>query len=152
MNKKKVAACSLASIMFAASAVAETLSPGTSLSGYQCYSIDVQKLGMTREDAWLGRGLPPVFDAPRPDAKLIGVSPSLVYVAWPLENENGFVRVVRGTGRLGWISEDVIRPLYRTPGSAGGCSLSWRGDRIQVRLDPGAKAWLWPDNDLPGGQ
>ncbi len=149
--RKKVAACSVAASMLAVPALAETLPRGTPLSGYQCYSIDAQKLGMTREDAWLGRGLPPVFDAPSPDAKQIGVSPSIVYVAWPLEYVNGFVRIVRGTGRLGWISEDVIRPLYRTPGSAGGCSLSWWGDRIQVHLNPGAKAWLWPDHDLPEG-
>jgi hypothetical protein len=146
---KRIVTLSLAASIGIDPLMAETLLPGSSLSGYQCYAIDVQKIGISRDDAWAGRGFPPVFDAPRADANRIGVSPAVVYVAWPLDTENGFVRVLRGTGKIGWLSADAIRPLYHASGSSGGCVLSWNGDRIQVHLNPGTKAWLWPDHDKP---
>jgi hypothetical protein len=74
----------------------------------------------------------------------------VVYVAWPLQKQNGFVQILRFGGDIGWISGSMIRPLYREPGSKGGCTLSWRGDLVQYALDPGAKAWLFRDgHDIP---
>ncbi len=140
--------------LFASNALAERLTPGAPLSGFQCYHTDPQKLHLTKEDVWAGRGSPPVFDAPSSDARKLGVDPAIVYVAWPLRRENGFVEVLRINGQLAWISEDVIRPLYREPWSRGGCTLSWSNDgTIRTHLDPGAKAWFWPDgHDLPEGR
>jgi hypothetical protein len=78
------------------------------------------------------------------------VASGVVYVAWPLQKEHGFLRILRMDGELGWISADVVRPLDRHPGSRGGCTLSWRGNRVQFHLDPGAKAWLFPNgHDIP---
>lgn len=139
-----------ASLLTYEPAHAEHLEPGTLLFGYQCYHVDAVRLKLTPEDLWAGRGLPPVFNGPSADSGRLGVAPGVVYVAWPLKRQNGFVRTLRVGGQLGWISEDVIRPLYRTPGSTGGCTLSWRGDRVQFHLDPGANAWFFPDgHDIP---
>ena len=74
---KRIVTLSLAASIGIDPLMAETLLPGSSLSGYQCYAIDVQKIGISRDDAWAGRGFPPVFDAPRADANRIGVSPAV---------------------------------------------------------------------------
>jgi hypothetical protein len=129
---------------------AERLQPGSPLSGYQCYDIDAEVLKLTPEDAWEGKGFPPVFKGPSEDSGKLGAAGGVVYVAWPLQKQNGFVQILRAGGDIGWISGSVIRPLYRDPGSQGGCSLSWHGNLIQFALDPGAKAWLFPDgHDIP---
>ena len=130
--------------------MANSLAPGDSLRGYQCYNIDVMKLAITREDAWAGRGFPPVFDQPSAASKQIGNAAGPVYVVGPLQEDNGFIRIVRAEGQFGWIAARAIRPLFAEPGSKGGCTLSWRGNRIEYHLDPGAKAWLFPDgHDIP---
>jgi hypothetical protein len=129
---------------------AERLQPGSPLSEYQCYDIDAKVLKLTPEDAWEGKGFPPVFKGPSEDSGELGAAGGVVYVAWPLQKQNGFVQILRAGGDIGWISGSVIRPLYRDPGSKGGCSLSWHGNLIQFALDPGAKAWLFPDgHDIP---
>jgi hypothetical protein len=129
---------------------AERLEPGSSLSGYQCYNLNADVLKLTPDDLWAGRGLPSVFKGPSEDSGKLGVASGPVYLAWPLQRDNGFVRILRFGGDLGWISEAVIRPLYREPGSKGGCTLSWNGKLIQYHLDPGAKAWFSRDgHDIP---
>jgi hypothetical protein len=129
---------------------AERLQPGSPLSGYQCYNIDAAALKLTPEDAWEGKGFPPVFKGPSEDSGKLGVASGPVFVAWPLQKQNGFVQMLRFNGDIGWISGSVIRPLYRDPGSKGGCTLSWRGNLVQFALDPGAKGWLFRDgHDIP---
>jgi hypothetical protein len=143
-------ALGLALAFIGSCAHAERLPPGSPLSGYQCYHIDAAALKLTAEDAWEGKGFPSMFDGPSADSGKLGVASGLVYVAWPLQKENGFVRVLSFGGDVGWISEAVIRPLYRDPGSKGGCILSWHGNLVQFHLDPGAKAWLFRDgHDIP---
>jgi len=143
----------LAALCVSANAITGSIPSSEDLSGYQCYNIDVKKLGLTREDAWSGRGFPSIFQEASADSKKLGNLTGLVYVAWPLDVQNGFVRIVRANGQVAWIARDVIRPLYKEPGSTGGCKLSWERNRIQYRLDPGAKAWLFPDgHNLPEGR
>ena len=124
---------------------AEQLEPGSPLSGYQCYSLNEVALKLTPEGAWEGKGFPTVFEGPSEESGKLGRAAGLIYVDWPLRKDNGFVRILRFEGQIAWISESVIRPLYRDPGSKGGCTLSWRGNLVQFALDPGAKAWLFPD-------
>jgi hypothetical protein len=124
---------------------AERLEPGSPLSGYQCYIINAEALKLTPDDLWAGRGLPPVFKGPSEDSGKLGVAAFPVYVAWPLQREDGFVRILRFGGELGWISEGAIRPLYREPGSKGGCTLAWNGKLIQYYLDPGSKGSAFRD-------
>jgi hypothetical protein len=63
---------------------AERLQPGSPLSGYQCYHIDAEALKLTPEDAWDGKGFPPVFKGPSEESRKLGVASGVVYVAWPL--------------------------------------------------------------------
>jgi hypothetical protein len=129
---------------------AERLEPGSPLSGYQCYHLDAEALKLTPDDIWSGKGFPPVFKGPSEDSGKLGEAAGIVYVAWPLQKENGFVRTMQFGGQLGWISESVIRPLYRDPGSKGGCTLKWHGNLVQFALDPGAKGWFFRDgHDIP---
>ena len=137
-------ALALALAFIGSCAHAERLPPGSPLSGFQCYSIDEKVLKLTPEEAWEGKGFPPVFKGPSEDSGKLGIASGLVYVAWPLRKENGFVQILRFDGEIAWISEAVIRPLYRDPGSKGGCTLSWHGNRIQFALDPGAKGVAVP--------
>ena len=122
---------------------AERLEPGSPLLGYQCYHLDAEALKLTPDDLWIGKGLPAVFKGPSEDSGKLGVASGLVYVAWPLQRENGFVRILRFGGEFGWISEAVIRPLYRDPGSKGGCTLAWNGRLIQAHLDLGPRGGLF---------
>ena len=124
---------------------AEQLEPGSPLSGYQCYNLNEVALKLTPEDAWEGRGFPPVFEGPSEESGKLGRAAGLIYVDWPLREDNGFVRILRFEGQIAWISASLIRPLYRDPGSKGGCTLSWQGNLVQFALDPGAKAWLFAD-------
>ena len=143
-------ALALALAFIGSSAHAEMLQPGSPLSGYECYSIDERVLKLTPEDAWAGKGFPPVFKGPSEESGKLGGAGGVVYVAWPLQKQNGFVRILQAGGQIGWISESVIRPLYRDPGSKGGCTLKWHGNLIQFYLDPGAKGWLFPKPiDIP---
>jgi hypothetical protein len=138
-------ALALALAVIGKCAHAERLQPGSPLSGYECYNIDAEALKLTPEDAWEAKGFPPVFKGPSADSGKLGVAGGLVFVAWPLQKQNGFVQILRFNGEIGWISGSVIRPLYRDPGSKGGCTLSWRGNLVQFALDPGAKGWLFRD-------
>jgi hypothetical protein len=125
------------------SAQAERLQPGSPLSGYECYSLNEVALKLTPQDAWEGKGFPPVFEGPSEKSQKLGSAANLIYVDWPLRENNGFVRILRFEGQIAWISESAIRPLYRDSGSKGGCTLQWNGNRIQAHLDPGAKGWLF---------
>jgi hypothetical protein len=125
------------------SAQAERLQPGSPLSGYECYSLNEIALKLTPTEAWEGKGFPPVFEGPSAESKQLGSAVGLIYVDWPLQKDNGFVRILRFEGQSAWISASVIRPLYRDPGSKGGCTLRWNGNRIQAHLDPGAKGGLF---------
>ena len=53
---------------------------------------------MTPEDAWEGKGFPPVFKGPSEDSGKLGEASGVVYVAWPLQKENGFVQILRVDG------------------------------------------------------
>jgi hypothetical protein len=73
----------LALALFCSCAHAERLLPGSPLSGYQCYNLDEVALKLTPEDAWEGKGFPPVFDGPSEDSRKLGRAAGLIYVDWP---------------------------------------------------------------------
>jgi hypothetical protein len=131
----------LALAFIGGSAHAERLQLGSPLSAYEC--LNEVALKLTPQAAWEGKGFPPVFEDPSAESKKLGSAAGLIYVDWPLRKDNGFVRILRFEGQIAWISESAIRPLYRDPGSKGGCTLRWNGSRIQAHLDPGAKGWLF---------
>ena len=117
------------------------LASSTSLTfkDFQCYGLNSKKLGLSAEDLYNGKGLPPAFAEPRADARKVGTEPGIIYVRYPLAIENGFVQILRRNGQIAWISEDAIRPLRRADGSIGGCTLRWSpdGKYVQQSLDPG---------------
>lgn len=109
-----------------------------SLKGFQCYALDTQRLHLSPDDVFKGKGLPPVFDAPIVGAKKVGVESEIIYVAWPLRTENGFTQILRANGQLAWIADNAIRPLRKADGTQGGCKLSQaQNGRITFALDPG---------------
>ena len=67
-------ALALALAIIGSCAHAERLQPGSPLSGYQCYHIDAEALKLTPEDAWEGKGFPPVFKGPSEDSGKLGVA------------------------------------------------------------------------------
>ena len=108
------------------------------LSKYQCYKIDTAGLHISEEDAFFGRGFPNVFGQPSTTSRKLGTAIGVVYVAWPLVKANGFVKILRGVNKDGWVAETTIIPLRKADGSIGGCTLSWREPgRIQFHLEPG---------------
>ena len=70
------------------------LQPGQSVSGYQCYNIDAESVEVDAGGAWDGKGFPPVFKGPSEESGKFGVASGLVYVAWPLQKQNGFVQML----------------------------------------------------------
>ena len=66
-------ALALALAVIGSCAHAERLQPGSPLSGYQCYHIDAEALKLTPEDAWEGKGFPPVFKGPSEESGKLGV-------------------------------------------------------------------------------
>ena len=130
---------------------AERLQPGSPLSGYQCYHIDAEALKLTPEDAWEGKGFPPVFKGPSEDSGKLGVASGLVYVAWPLQKDNGFVRILRFDGRDCVDFGVCDQAIYIETQDRKGAALC-RGMAIEFssHLDPGAKGWLFRDgHDIP---
>jgi hypothetical protein len=99
MRKSRFGAMVLFSII-CHGAHAERLAPGSPLSGYQCYNLNTDVLKLTPDDLWAGKGLPPVFKGPSEDSGNLGAASGPVYVAWPLQKENGFVRTLRFAGSL----------------------------------------------------
>src|SRR3984957_17468658 len=115
MRSSVVLALALAAVSDCAHA--ERLQPGSPLSGYECYHIYAEALKLTQEDAWDGKGFPPVFRGPSENSGKLGVASGVVYVAWPLQKQNGFVQIPMFAGVGGWMSGAMIRLLYRVPGS-----------------------------------
>ena len=134
---KKVVVLSWA-VLLGAMAPSAAMEPGGKLSGFSCVALNVKGLGLTPEEMWTGRGFPSVLERPDPQAKPIGGVAQIIYVTWPLKEENGFVQVLFPDGQRGWLERKAIRPLRKADGSIGGCSLFRRADgRIMFSLDPG---------------
>ncbi len=108
------------------------------LSGFQCFKVDLEALHISSENAWAGKGFPPVFAIPDGSSKPIGSQLGLAYVTWPLKKQNGYVQILRANGQIGWVAENAVRPLRKADGTVGGCTLSRGADgRIISKLDPG---------------
>jgi hypothetical protein len=105
------------------------------IHGYNCMSVDYKALNATEEEIWNGTASPPVFAGPTEGSKKLGVSAGIVYVAWPLEKLNGFVRVLRPNGDKAWISEIALKPYRNASASAITCTLD-RDERGLIRYLP----------------
>lgn len=109
-----------------------------SMSGFQCVGINIEGLHLGADDLRTGAGFPWILDAPKDGATAISEVSGIIYVAWPIAVENGFVKAMTYDGKVGWLERIAIRPLRRANGTTGGCMLSRRADgRIIFHLDPG---------------
>ena len=106
--------------------------------GFQCAGINIEGLHLGADDLRTGAGFPWILDAPKDGATPISQVSSIIYVAWPIAVENGFLEAMTYDGKMGWLEQEAVRPLRRVDGTTGGCTLSRRSDgRIMFHLDRG---------------
>jgi hypothetical protein len=111
---------------------------GEIVSGLQCVGINIKGLHLSQDDLRTGAKFPSILDAPDNDAKPVRRISTIIYVAWPPVVENGFVKAMSYDGATGWLEQNVVRPLLRTDGTKGGCTLRRRSDgQIMFHLEPG---------------
>ena len=56
-------------------------------------------LKLTPEDAWEGKGFPPVFKGPSEESGKLGRAAGLIYVDWPLRKQQWVCSDLEGWGR-----------------------------------------------------
>ena len=86
---------------------AQGLTPVKPATGLACMSLDSQSLAATEQ-----RNLPPVLAAQETSAPGIGYPLSIVFVKWPLVEENGYVEMIRLNGQIGWIQASHLQPWH----------------------------------------
>jgi hypothetical protein len=84
--------------------------------GLKCMLLDDQDLQATVQSQ-----LPPIRSAPSPSAPMIGYPSEIVLVRDPLQEQAGYVAVVRINGQPGWIEEDKLQPWRAMNGRPGKC-------------------------------
>jgi hypothetical protein len=94
------------------------------IDGYNCMLVDYKALNVTDEEAFNGTGLQPVYAGPTEESKKLGTTGSMVYVEWPLNKVNGFVRMLRPDGEHAWIHEIALKPFGKADASSVSCTLS----------------------------
>jgi len=113
------------------------------IDGYNCMLIDYNALNVTEEEAFNGTGLQPVFAGPTEGSRKLGTTGTIGYVDWPLNEVNGFVRMLRPNGEHAWIHENALKPLGHASASVVTCRLSQNAKgRIQytpLELPPAAR-------------
>ena len=111
---------------------------GETISGFQCVGINIPGLHLTQDDLRTGAGFPWILDAPRNDGKGVARVSGIIYIASPPVVENGFLKAMTYGGKIGWLEQNAIRPLRRTDGTTGGCTLRRGSDgRIMFHLESG---------------
>ena len=93
------------------------------IDGYNCMSINYKALNVTDEEAFNGTGLQPVFAGPTETSRKLGTTGGTVYVEWPLNKVNGFVRILRPNGEHAWIAEIALKPFQNADASSITCTL-----------------------------
>ncbi len=117
-------------VMFAAAGIiaigaadVQAFEEGRSIDGYNCMSINYKALNVTDEEVFKGTGLQPVFAGPTETSRKLGTTGNIVYVDWPLNKANGFVRILRPNGEHAWIAEIALKPFQNADASSITCTL-----------------------------
>jgi hypothetical protein len=111
---------------------------GETVSGFQCEGINIPGLHLSQDDLRTGAGFPWMLDAPRDDATGVARVSGIIYIAWPPVVGNGFLKTMSYGGKIGWLEENAVRPLRRSDGTTGGCTLRRRADGwTMFHLEPG---------------
>lgn len=99
------------------------------LDGYACMSLKHEQT----YSQWVASGRlpkapggpdePPVYKEPTEGSERIGYQTNLVIAKWPLDNVNGFVRILWGQkGIPGWVSADLIVPYHNATKPSAKCT------------------------------
>ncbi len=84
--------------------------------GLACMSLDSVALQTMQQSK-----LPPVLSAPDPSAPQLGYPSAIVFVKWPLVQENGFTEMERLNGQTGWIATAHLAPWHALNGGTAKC-------------------------------
>ena len=84
--------------------------------GLMCMLLDNQDLQATVQSH-----LPPIRSAPSASAPTIGYPVGIVLVRDPLQEQAGYVAIVRMNGQPGWIEADKLQPWHAMNGRPGKC-------------------------------
>ena len=84
--------------------------------GLKCMLLDAHDLQATVQSQ-----LPPIRSAPSSNAPMIGYPSEIVLVRDPLQEQAGYVAVVRINGQPGWIAADKLQPWHAMNGRPGKC-------------------------------
>lgn len=84
--------------------------------GLKCMLLDDKAL-----QASVQSQLPPIRSEPSADAPTIGYPVGIVLVRDPLQEQAGYVAVVRINGQPGWIEADRLQPWHAMNGRPGKC-------------------------------
>lgn len=86
------------------------------LPGLKCMMLDNKDLQASTQSQ-----LPPIRSAPSPAAPAIGYPAGIVLVRDPLQEQTGYVAIVRINGQPGWIEADRLQPWHAMNGLPGRC-------------------------------
>jgi hypothetical protein len=84
--------------------------------GLACMLLDEQDLAVTVQSQ-----LPPIRSAPSASAPMVGYPGEIVLVRNPVQQQAGYVAVVRMNGQPGWIAGDKLQPWHAMNGRPGKC-------------------------------
>ena len=84
--------------------------------GLACMLLDNQALAATVQSQ-----LPPIRSAPSGSAPIVGYPASIVFVRWPLQEQAGYVAVVKLNAQPGWIEADKLQPWHAMNGRPAKC-------------------------------
>lgn len=84
--------------------------------GLACMSLDSQALQTMQQS-----DLPPVLAAPNPSAVRLGYPSEIVFVKWPLIQQNGYTEMERLNGQTGWIDTAHLTIWHPLNGGTAKC-------------------------------
>ncbi len=108
-------------------AVAQQRTVVKPLDGYVCMGLKTDK---EFGDDWAPGSVPPkpgqpgfsgfpVFQSPTEGSKVLGYQVSTVFVAWPEDEVDGFIKIVRMNKEKAWIRKDILVPFGMVVGKDG---------------------------------
>jgi hypothetical protein len=97
-------------------AIASALTAVQPAPGLACMSLDSQALETMQQS-----DLPPVLSAPSSSAPRLGYPSAIVFVKWPLIQENGYTEMERLNGQIGWIATAQLKTWHPLNGGNAKC-------------------------------
>ena len=88
----------------------------TILPGYTCMALNLPADEMMNPDIAV-----PIFTGPTSASTQTARATAIVIVSSPMVISNGYARVLRLNGKIGWISEKYIKPWVNPGGTGDHC-------------------------------